>query len=251
MISIETKGRLGNQLFEYATCRSIAEKNNYNFYFIIHPFWNQIKRFNLSSGKIDGNIKYQLNSDKCTKYLFDNNKLPDYYLNINDNTLLTGYFQRCEFFDFNYKNIKKWFDVNNLIDMNHFNNLYEKYKDYCLIHIRGTDFIGGNEVPLSYYKKSIKHILEIDNNIKFLIVTDDITHSKKLFPDIECISNSDYLIDYKLLQTSKYLISSNSTFSWWAGYLSEKAEKIIYPYGGLNYGKDTHIFSKCDRFHYI
>ena len=103
MITIETKGRLGNQMFEYATCRSIAERNNFNYYIKIFPLFNQILRFNLPLGNADGDVKYRLDSDYCVKYIHENNKLPLAYLNIHDNTELNGYFQKVEFFDFNYE----------------------------------------------------------------------------------------------------------------------------------------------------
>ncbi len=252
MITIEMKGRLGNQMFEYATCRSIAEKFGYNYYIQLHPFWaNNIEKFNIPLGKIDGIIKYKLNGIYCAKYIHENNKLPVEYLNIQDNTELDGYFQKSEFFDFNYENIKKWFNVDNLIDDKVYSTLMGSYNNYCFIHNRGTDFIGGNELPISYYYKSMEKMKESFYNIKFVILTDDIDYSKKLFPNITVLSNPDDLIDFKLLQQSKYLISSNSTFSWWAAYLNNNAKKIIYPFGGLVYGKDEHTFTKCKKFNYV
>lgn len=32
MISIELMGRLGNQMFQYAVCRTIAERNGYDYH---------------------------------------------------------------------------------------------------------------------------------------------------------------------------------------------------------------------------
>ena len=252
MITIEMKGRLGNQMFEYATCRSIAERLGYNYYIQLHPFWaNNIERFNIPLGKIDGVIKYKLDGVYCAKYIHENNKLPVEYLSIQDNTELDGYFQKSEFFDFNYENVKGWFSVNDLIDNDMYSKLMDDYANYCFIHIRGTDFIGGNGLPISYYHKSMKVIKENFYDIEFVILTDDVEYSKGLFPNIKALSNSDDLIDFKLLQTSRYLISSNSTFSWWAGYLNEKYKKMIYPFGGLVYGKDEYTFTKCKKFDYI
>lgn len=248
-ITIETKGQLGNQLFEYATCRSIAEKHGYNFHITFYPIYKQIQRFNISFGKQDGEIHHTLNSDYCINYLYNHKKLPTDFLNIKDNTRLIGYFQQSAFFDFNFKNIQKWFSTDNIIDLELFKQLYNKYQNYCFIHIRGGDFkdIVSYKLPVKYYKQAI---LEF-KNLKFVIVTDDPCYSQTMFTEYDIISSDDYLIDFKLLQTAKYVISSNSTFSWWASYLNTSSDKIIYPYGGLTYGVDSPHFSKCNKFRYI
>jgi hypothetical protein len=271
MINIELEGGLGNQMFMYATCRSIAEKYSYNYYIHTTIWDNKLLRFNLPMGRIDGYLNKQLNENWCVEYLHKNNKIPNEFWNISNNTKLKGYFQHYEFFDFNYNNIKKWFNTDKIIDnpilINGYNpytggnilpsndkiyiNLYNKYKDYCFIHIRGGDYLDRYPLPTSYYIKSMEIILNLEKDIKFIIITNDINYSKSIFPDIECLYNEDNLIDFKLLQTTKYLISSNSTFSWWAGYLNENAKKIIYPFGGLIYGKDTPLWSKCNKFEYI
>lgn len=257
MIKIKLMGRMGNQMFQYSTCRSISEKNNCNYFMYYNGATESeltaLSRFNLPMGQINKPTVFNLNSVYCEKYLHVNKKLPIEYLNIKDNTELVGYFQQPEFFDFNYENIKKWFDVSNLVDYNLYLEKIKKYENYCFIHIRGTDFIDCNinKLPITYYNNAMNIISNISNDIKFVIVTDDIKYSQELFPNIEIISNEDSLIDFKLLQSCKYLISSNSTFSWWAGYLNSNVNKIIYPYGGLNYGIDTHSFSKCNKFDYI
>lgn len=257
MIQINFSGRFGNQLFEYATCRSIAERNGYHFKIGNINHDTQFNRLLLpyQSNYINNNISNVLYSEKLTQDMYNNNDiLSNEFYNIKDNTLLFGFFQREEFFDYNYKNVKKWFDVSNIIDMVSYNKLYDKYKDYCIIHLRGTDFLNIdyyiNDID-NYYKKSINRIKELDIDIKFVVVTDDYNYAKKNFNNYDIISSDDYLIDFYLMNNSKYLILSNSTFSWWGAYLNDVSYKILYPFGGLSYHNDTHIFSKCKKFEYI
>ena len=231
MISIQTVGRFGNQLFEYATCRSIAEKHGYNFYIDFYPGFEQIKRFNIPFGEKDKNTKYILNSDYCIDYFRKNQVLPKEYHDIKNNTKLIGFFQHQEFFNFNKTNIQNWFSVDKLINLQIFNNLYNKYKDYCFIHVRGGDFkqIQGCYLPIEYYIKAMADIINIKKDIKFVIVTDDVIFAREMFCDLDIISSSDYLIDFKLLQIAQYLICSNSTFCWWGAYLNKTIKKVIHP----------------------
>lgn len=246
MITIETKGQLGNQLFEYATCRSIAEKHGYNFHITFYPDYQQIRRFNISFGKKDGEIQHTLDSDYCIKYLHQHQILPIECHDIKNFTRLYGFFQQDVFFNFNYENIKKWFSVNKYINLSLFKELYNKYQEYCFMHIRGGDFkdIQCYKLPIEYYIKSMSEFTYKYPDMKFVIITDDVKYARDMFCDLDIISSNDYLIDFKLLQTAKYLISSNSTFSWWTAYLNSSAEEIIFPYGGLIYGVDSPNFSR-------
>ena len=98
MITIEMRGRLGNQMFEYATCRSIAEKNGYNYH-ILNFVGKQIMRFNLPMGQIDNNNTiHQYSCNDFTPYIQKNNVAPKEYWEMLDNTNLTGYYQHAEFF---------------------------------------------------------------------------------------------------------------------------------------------------------
>lgn len=231
MITIETKGQLGNQFFEYATCRTIAEGKGYNFYIDFHKLYQELKRFNISFGKKQGKLSHTLHSDYCLQYLYENKTLPKEYLEIKDETKLVGYFQNPIFFNFNKSNIKKWFSVDRLINFVLFKELYNKYKDYCVVHIRGNDFknIQHYELPAEYYIKSMSDMLLYQSNIKFVIITDDPQYSHDMFCDIDILSNQDHLIDFKMLQEAKYIICSNSTFSWWGTYLNNVSKKIIHP----------------------
>jgi hypothetical protein len=88
------------------------------------------------------------------------------------------------------------------------------------------------------------YIRNIKPDIKFLIVTDDIDESKKLFPDIDCVSH-DMITDFSILLNSRYLIITNSTFSWWAAWLKNK-DIVVSPNNWLNYNKPELGFFPVD-----
>jgi hypothetical protein len=62
------------------------------------------------------------------------------------------------------------------------------------------------------------------------------------------------MVDFKLMYNSKYCILSNSTFSWWSSWLTEK-EISIAPNNWLNYNNPELGFHpidiKTDKFLYV
>jgi hypothetical protein len=237
MISVNLKGRLGNQIFQYSVCRIVAYKNNFNFHIpeIGEPSTEgiHIKNFfdNLNMGVEDGPIRHfiydDINSQKFNPNIFNT---PDY-------TKLDGFFQCPLYFD-GYENIvRSWF---NLTLNDSAKSILEKYNtdDFCYIHLRGSDYKWHNHwfLEKEYYQNAMNYIKEIKPNMSFLIITDDINDSKNLFPNIDCISSDDMKTDFLVLLNSKYNIISNSTFSWWSAWLKEK-EIIIAPNNWLNYNK--------------
>jgi hypothetical protein len=254
MISILLNGRMGNQMFQYAVCRMIAYKNGYNFYISENgePSTEGIHIKNifkdLDLGLFDGDILYS-HSENHTIQKFDPN-----IFNLNDYTILWGFYQSPNYF-YGYEDlVRSWFNI----DLNEkskevFNNY--PVEDYCYVHLRGTDYKNHSHwfLDSDYYFKAFEKVKESNPNISFLIITDDIDESKKLFPNIDCISN-DMVTDFITLLNSEHIIISNSTFSWWASWLKNK-KTIIAPNNWLNYNKPELGFYpvdiKTNNFNYI
>lgn len=98
------------------------------------------------------------------------------------------------------------------------------------IHFRGTDWDTSYQVPLKYYFDCIEKC----SLKEMLLITDDPNHNavqsiKNRYNNIEIVSNTNTDInDFRLLKSCDEIISSTSTFSFWAGFLSE-AKKIFHP----------------------
>jgi hypothetical protein len=222
-------GRLGNQMFQYAALRGIAELKEYNFCIPGSEFkdqWNDHQLFeafnlsNLSRKKIISADYYQE-----TKFNYDQ----DYVDNCPDNVNLHGYFQTEKYFshisdsikeDFTFKSeildpCKEAFDFDKLISL----------------HIRRTDFVEkSNDHPpcsLEYYQKALE---QFDSNIQVMIFSDDIAWCKEqeLFSaDRFLFSENEWnLIDLCLMSMCTHHIIANSTFSWWGAWLSGSNQVI-------------------------
>lgn len=226
-ISSKTNIGLGNHLFQYALCRLIAEKNGYNFYI---PHNNYIVKCfkDVDLGIKDGEIIYNYIETQNQQYdeqIFD---IPDF-------TNLQGFFQTEKYFSGVESTIKKWFKVESSTEVD---KILQKYptEDYCYIHVRGGDYIINNtQLDKDYYSRAMEMVRIKNKNIKFVIITDDINFSYSLFPDVDILAN-DVITDFKCLYFSKYMILSNSSFSWWAAWLTDKVISIA-PNKWLNYNQ--------------
>lgn len=105
------------------------------------------------------------------------------------------------------------------------------------VSIRRGDFLldkyksEKNVCTHDYYVEAIQTIKELIDNPIFIIFSDEIAWVKEnyLF-DCECIyeDGTDPIWEkLRLMYTCKHFIVSNSTFSWWAQYLSRSSNKIV------------------------
>lgn len=126
--------------------------------------------------------------------------------------------------------------------------LKEKYKkefveyktDSIVLHIRRGDqatALSSNIysiLDVEYYERAINYIKSNGESFdEVTICSDDIlwciVNIKKLsgVNKINYSSSSSMIEDFLLMYNAKYLISSNSTFSWWAGYVGNSIKFLI------------------------
>ena len=122
------------------------------------------------------------------------------------------------------------------------------------VHIRFFDYLNNNSNNISknYYIRAMQKIEETILNPQYFIFSNDIKAAKKMdiwkdkniiFMTFNNSKNQDY-IDMWLMSICKHFIIANSTFSWWAAWLSKSKDKIIYApkkiirYGAMWWGFD-------------
>jgi hypothetical protein len=134
----------------------------------------------------------------------------------------------------------------------------------CVIHVRGGDFsqIVDVFVPASYYKKSMRELKRINPLIEFKCVTDDPEVARRVLGDVEIIGSArsgkidkrrashhgsgDTGEDFLTLMASRYAIIPNSSFSWWATFLSSTLEVGIGPKYWSYHNVSTGYWSSFD-----
>lgn len=261
MISVLLQGRLGNQLFQYAFIHSAARKLNTRF-LLDHTLEQAViyKYFELSKGVPSAfsrifNIKgyknlfsYHLRVrfaklqssffQKKQEYSFE--VTPATILNnLHNNTLYVGFFQSEAYFKGYNDEIKAAFTLKKSITEKYRAAFLERFKDKktIAVHIRKSDYqfqghlnLGKDDIslPMSYYHQLVAKLN--DGEVLFIFVSDEPQLAEKEFDYLEnkYISKSDEITDFQHLLNANTCIISNSTFSWWAAYLNQKANKIVY-----------------------
>lgn len=162
--------------------------------------------------------------------------------NIKDNTIILGHkgakganLQDENYFLSRESDVKNWFKIKTEYSQEYENKLKDLKinldNNLCIINFRGGEYRGMSNVLLrrEYWKDSINHMLSINENIKFLLITDDVDCAKQFMPFEIPALHVDVGFDFYVVNKAKWLIISNSTFGWWAAWLNSNANKIIAP----------------------
>jgi hypothetical protein len=104
---------------------------------------------------------------------------------------------------------------------------------YICVHIRRTDYLDmpdGWALPTSYFRDALGSISHRDR-YELVIVSDDPTAVRAEFagePALQCSQNSA-IVDLQLLMNADFVITSNSSFSWWGAWLNPRGAHVIAP----------------------
>ena len=262
-LSIGHCGRLGNQIFQYAILKCISLKHGYK---IVLPKENidniTVGRFNPSINDVD---KYRLDLLDCFEipdevqnieqiknkihFQYSENFTMDYnpflISDAKDNTDYNGFFQCVQYY-YEFENeIKNCLKIKSNIQLcvnAYFDKIKKEFNVNKIItlHVRRGDLSldnGKYQVLLSpqYYKKIINNLRE--EKTLFLLMSDDLKWCKQNFQDTNikfCDISEIYtdipahILDFCVLLNGDKIIMSNSSFSWWAAWLSN-AEEIYCP----------------------
>jgi hypothetical protein len=211
MITVHKTGTLGNNMWQYAVARIIAEKNNLklNCY--------SIPGFRKTFESVDGNV-YNDNIFEIHGHYFDMDTLRK-----KCKIEMYGYVQRYEYIK-SYKNkVREWFELDT----------------QSPIDVKPDDFVvsirrGWNGYPTCLCP-SKEYFLNIFNKVKYkriILCTDSFEDPffKFLnFLDVEVIkAQYSPLEQFALIKSANKIMLTASTYCWWAAFLSNATE-IYYP----------------------
>lgn len=230
--TVKIKGGLGNQLFQYAF--ALFLKNKFDTEVNLEVSWykeQSFRRFVLNDLLVNNEFSL-VNSVPS----FINKRINQGYLSENLITFLIkkNYFLPINFYDGYWQDI---FFANFLKDKIFFkSNILKKIinEDYYVIHLRRGDFKRSKvHIVLSdeYYLKFV----EVFKDKKIYIISEEeedaINLKKKIKFDLEYYKCSD-LEAFSIIYNAMGGIASNSTFCWWAIFLSESRNWLM-PYQWL------------------
>ena len=233
----------GNQLFVYATLRSIAEKNGYKWGIQCPERFKGYDFMNPSMGEEiiggigpEGGPPKELPKDIENYYreyrhalwtdpeLKTDLRLTDRKLfSIEDNTKIDGNLQSEEYFiDSDFRNWFKVFDSKDHQDTN--------VENMCILNFRGGDMIGnaGCWLPRSYWDKAIENVIKINPKMEFAVITDDVRAAKIVLPEYPAY-HVDIAWDFVALKNCRNIICSASTFACFPLWMNTNLEICIAP----------------------
>lgn len=231
-------GRLGNQMFQYASLRGIAAKHHYDY--CLPP-----KEY---AGKLDPNCaSSDVNIFQCFKLtsapsmILDAPQLEEgcferdenIWENCPDNISLFGYFQTEKYFKNIEKEIRKDFTfIDSVKDscLIYFKSKFDN-SDVISLHIRRGDYLKYTHHPIpsiEYYKSALNFLPDLP----VIVFSDDVEWCKQqsLFSSdrfyISELNNT--AIDLCLQTLCSYHVIANSSYSWWGAWLA-KSKNVIAP----------------------
>lgn len=228
-VTCEFRGRLGNILFMVANCVSQGIRHNRQFYLPKNDiFYYEMYKDNLYK-KIDFFIPTLPENGVVVSE-------PSYSYSTVDPvngapTIFRGYFQSEKYFS-EYEQLIRWmFQPTEEFKQ----QMYIEYPELvdrtvtCINVRRGEDYLAlSNTHPVvtkEYIYEAVKYIPPTDI---FFVVSDDLSWCKEniQLPNCKFIEYDNWKALW-LMSLCHHFIISNSSFSWWAAYLSRYTHKVV------------------------
>lgn len=231
-VVINMKGRLGNNMFQYATAYAYAKRHGKQLKIIDAK--RILNTFNIENRIVYNEIRtsndfafYETNRS----FLFENEMYNSKY------RYLDGYFQNENYFKEYRSDILKLFKFKNKLEGDNEKLALEiQNKNSVAVHIRRGDYLHNakNDILSNhYYLKAMDYIAQQIENPYFYIFSDDtrwVKNNLKVKYSYKVVENNQGSAashDMHLMSLCKHQIIANSTFSWWGAWLNENSNKIV------------------------
>lgn len=275
MITVRIFGGLGNQMFQYAAGRALAEKNNVPLKLDISFFKSykerkfMLNKFNISRDITVSDRRGVFNS-KVARKIMSIVKFPKWYyrnystvfderfFDLPENVYIDGYFQSEKYFadieDILRNEFVPAFEVSN--DFKTWKKKIQESNSVS-IHVRRGDYLLKKNIEIhgilgvDYYKNAVSEMEEQIENPQFYIFSDD---EKWCRENIVPFTKNGYVINIKsenrdveeliLMSACKHNVVANSSYSWWGAWLNKNENALIV--APKNWVSDEKNNETCD-----
>lgn len=272
MTTVKVFGGLGNQMFQYAIGKVVAKRKQEDLFLDITWFNRKKNRqFELDHFHLSYSItplflvyayKFLLHmlricglENRCCVYNEQKTFFFDEKVFRKPYAYIAGYFQNPQYFEEIRDELVKDFTPKRSLQ-GASRTIAEKMRqeNSVAVHMRRGDYMSGSLATkyvtqsIDYYLKAMGYMSADIDNPQFYIFSDDINWCKETLKMdkrnlvyIDSSVSSSALNDFLLMKSCRHYIISNSTFSWWAAWLSETEDKrVIAPQRWFFHeGKDT------------
>lgn len=238
MIAVDKRGRLGNQMFQYAfgvaAAQRLGTRHAYDTCELERYFELLESHTVMAAARLAVRLGDRRREFERREVEADDLEDPGSILeNVTDRTFYGGHFYSDHFFRPAATAVRRAFRVRDL----HLRHFEEKYADvlagrYIAAHVRLTDFFTYRDdvtLPPGYYRRAFD---ELDPDLQVIVVSDEPERVRAAFRSDSRIrvEANDEIIDFLLLKHASEVVSSNSSFAWWAAWLNEQAGlRVIAP----------------------
>lgn len=229
---LHTNGRLANQLFFIASSYSIAKRHGRK---LAIPAWRYKEYFEWTDKIIEGTVPWAKTVLEPHFHYCEGEFSPD-ILPSRSSIGIKGYFQSERYFKQYEPEIREIFKFKSEFKQRVKQSVATIFdRAVIALHIRRGDYVNNPNyynLPAQYYVLALeKFFPNWTTSANILIFSDDIEWCK-----IHLAGNNIYysegrneIEDLCLMSQCQFFILSNSTYSWWAAWLSGKTDKIIRP----------------------
>ena len=221
---------------EYIHDSIIEKKYIYSYQYFLRKVYRLFTRNKNFIKKYETENKLNKFFNKKGMFFCENGYMES-HLNYNKPIYIEGYFQSQKYFN----DIKP--DLINLFDGKQFEG-YEEYpgiqtlrnRNSVCISVKVEHNVGSSMYDvctMSYWKQAIEYIIDTVENPLFFICSDNVDYVLEHLIDS---SKFDYVVQDKtkpvyvslsVMSECKHFIIGNTTFGWWAQYLSKFEDKIV------------------------
>lgn len=200
----------------------------FNLYRIVRKRMNYNQRFELEK-------KWQTFFNKNGLILIENGYLPHNVYGCR-NVFINGYFQSAKFFEDIQEEVKKDLFIEEALYSDYPGLEEIKNKNSVCISIKVQHNVGNSMYDVcndGYWQRAIEYICQKVENPLFFICSDNVEYVKEMLIDCDkyeaIFQDSNYPehISLTVMSKCKHFIIGNTSFGWWAQYLSNNTEKIV------------------------
>ncbi len=258
-------GGLGNQMFQYAAARSLADRTGRRLKLDLFDYhFDRLRRYELHGFQIRAEIaeredveSLRMSTDRLSltgriwhrfmpvrsdsifreRTMMYNGEIED----INRSVYLDGYWQSERYFVRNKRAVYEDFKLANDLDETNKQVLAKISSVQSVsLHVRRSDYITSRKTKqllpvceIDYYQKAVDHIAAKIPDAHFFVFSDDHEwvrrNLKFVHPSsLVTVNTADRGIrDMALMKMCRHHIIANSSFSWWGAWLNPSDEKVV------------------------
>jgi hypothetical protein len=232
VIAVERRGRLGNQMFQYAFGVAASARLGTDFTMAtdeLEPLFVLSGRGGLA--RVRRSLEFRLRRSSYPVIGVESDTEPEAAIaGLVDRATYTGFFQSERYFADARGEVEAAFAIR----ARHVEAFESRYGDllgapYVCCHVRRTDYHvydGGVVLPPSYYDVALAAArTQVSGPV--VVVADDLDEVRELFPAGTRFEHNEPIVDLQLMIHAAAFVSSNSSLSWWGGWLGERAGRLV------------------------